>query len=217
MSLRVRLESFIRTALMDRLLAVIAVTPQMYVLHNIAEHILLRTAIVYEYAIGANIVMVISGMLTRRLARRVSLNPLFWIVTAGRSYWAFLVVHYAYRIVETTRLVHTISLVLFFISMSIMIAARFNLGRNVGFVPARRNLVTTGLYGIVRHPIHSGELFFFVSYMFRSPTLLNIVLMTIGIVFVVWKSLIEERFLSEDEDYRAYCKDVPYRWIPGVL
>ena len=98
----------------------------------------------------------------------------------------------------------------------IIIYARLSLGRNIGFVPAQRNVVRSGAYGCVRHPIYSGLFLAWVSLTLRlySPVNLGLFL-TICTLFVI-KSVVEEGFLRQDPGYAEYMRQVKYRFIPGI-
>ena len=98
-----------------------------------------------------------------------------------------------------------------------MIIARVKLGRNIGFVPAQRRIVTGGIYDVVRHPIYAGGFVAIFSLMLRSYSPLNVVLFSIGIVLFMIKSVVEENFLRADPEYAAYMQRVRWRWIPGIV
>ena len=217
MTTKERLHNLLRNPVADKVLGMIAVSPQIYILYGFTQQVLGGRFDIFHGAIAANMLISVTTMLIRRTAVRISLNPLFWLITAVRSYWLFVVTTYVYVLTPINIWQAHVANTLFYIGIAIIIGSRLSLGRNIGFLPARRELVTTGMYGLVRHPIHTGEVVFFISFMMRSPTALNIGLMVLGIVFVLWKSLIEEKFLKNDADYREYCQCVRYRWIPGVV
>jgi protein-S-isoprenylcysteine O-methyltransferase Ste14 len=106
--------------------------------------------------------------------------------------------------------------VLVVISVAIMIYARVNLGRSIGYVPADRGIITSGPYKFVRHPIYSGLFVTLFAFITRAYTPLNLLLYVIIVGLFILKSVIEERFLRDNPDYAAYMKQVRYRWIPGV-
>jgi protein-S-isoprenylcysteine O-methyltransferase Ste14 len=90
------------------------------------------------------------------------------------------------------------------------------LGRSFGLVPANRGLVTSGAYGIVRHPLYASYVVAELGYLIQSPRLWNI-----GVLVVVWtcqaiRLLSEERLLSNDAEYRAYCLRTRWRVVPGL-
>ena len=80
-----------------------------------------------------------------------------------------------------------------------------------------QKVISTGLYGIVRHPMYSATLLLFVS----MPIVLGSVIALIPFLFypvIIGKRIInEEKVLSEGlEGYPEYMKKVKYRLIPFI-
>jgi protein-S-isoprenylcysteine O-methyltransferase Ste14 len=82
------------------------------------------------------------------------------------------------------------------VSVVIVVYVRLSLGRNIGFVPAQRNIVRSGAYGYVRHPIYTGLFLAWVSLMLRlySPANLGLFI-TICALYVI-KSIVEGGFFD---------------------
>jgi protein-S-isoprenylcysteine O-methyltransferase Ste14 len=95
--------------------------------------------------------------------------------------------------------------------------ARLSLGRNIGFVPAQREIVTGGAYSYVRHPIYTGLFLAAIGVALRAYTLRNVVILGFGIFWLMIKSIVEENFLRADQQYAAYLQRVRARWIPFVF
>jgi protein-S-isoprenylcysteine O-methyltransferase Ste14 len=91
-----------------------------------------------------------------------------------------------------------------------------SLGRNIGFVPAQRELVTSYAYSIVRHPIYAGVFLSLAGFVLRAGSLRNLLIAAISAGLFVVKTFMEEDFLSEDPAYARYMKRVRSRWIPGL-
>jgi protein-S-isoprenylcysteine O-methyltransferase Ste14 len=98
----------------------------------------------------------------------------------------------------------------------VSLAARVSLGRNIGFVPAQRELVTSYAYGIVRHPIYTGVFLSLTALVLRAWSPTNFILAAVPVALFVIKSFMEERFLGEDPAYRRYMDRVRFRWFPGI-
>lgn len=82
--------------------------------------------------------------------------------------------------------------------------------------PADGEVVETGPYAVVRHPIYSGGLLFAAGI---SLVLSPWALAATAVLAVVWalKARVEERFLRESfADYGDYCSRVRYRLVPFV-
>ncbi len=80
-----------------------------------------------------------------------------------------------------------------------------------------QNVVDTGMYGVVRHPMYAGALLL----MLGIPLALGSVWSALFIVFatsiLVWRIVDEEKFLSSHlNGYKEYCDKVKYRLIPGL-
>lgn len=80
-----------------------------------------------------------------------------------------------------------------------------------------QQVVSTGPYALVRHPMYSGALVL----LFATPLALGSwwgLLMFIPMIFAIaWRARDEERFLFENlSGYREYCRIVRYRLLPLV-
>lgn len=213
---RSKAHAFLINRYTDKVLAVLAILPIANSLYVFVMHAFAGQSDPFSFGIAFWGIFTVVPMIFRRTATRVSTKPLDWFITAGRTYWMFVM----YYVLDTA---HAIAIVpslfpdtIFWLSVCIIIYARIYLGRNIGFVPARRSLVTTGIYGWVRHPIHTGQLLFYIAFALKFFSIWNWIVIGIGMAFVFAKTLAEDRFLKEDEDYRAYCAKVPWRWVPWI-
>ncbi|HEX7025810.1 MAG TPA: isoprenylcysteine carboxylmethyltransferase family protein [Gammaproteobacteria bacterium] len=87
-----------------------------------------------------------------------------------------------------------------------------------------RGIIRKGPYAIVRHPAYAAKNIFWWTLVL--PVLMYsgwkiALLMIMGLVLQSWvyymRAMTEERHLSADPYYRAYCQQVRYRFIPGVI
>src|ERR1700691_1369716 len=92
-------------------------------------------------------------MVFRRPPVRVTTNPFFWVLAFIATYWGFLTVGLSDQgqRIRPVLLLDAIPL----LSLVGILWPRLSLGRNIGFVPAQREIVTRGAYPFVRHPIYS--------------------------------------------------------------
>ena len=111
----------------------------------------------------------------------------------------------------------TISDTIAICALAVTLWARFSLGRNIGFVPAQRDIVTGGAYRYMRHPIYTGVFLGSFALALRAYTPRNAGLLGLGALLFVIKSFVEENFLRADPQYAAYLNDVRARWIPYVV
>lgn len=96
-----------------------------------------------------------------------------------------------------------------------------------------RGIIRKGPFAIVRHPAYASKNFAWWVVMFPA-IIYNVVnanniaagfetaaLQILGLLLLTWiyylRAITEERHLSADPYYRAYCQEVKYRFIPGVL
>ncbi len=154
-------------------------------------------------------------MLIRRTPVRVTKDPLLWLLTLVATYWGFLTIGYWTPGIQLAPRWTTDSLAI--ISLIIVVWARISLGRNIGLVPAQRNIVTDGAYRFVRHPIYTAVFFSIAAAALDTYSRINTVLFGLGIFWWIIKSLVEENFLRKDPEYAAYLQRVRWRWIPGLL
>lgn len=111
-----------------------------------------------------------------------------------------------------------IGLVLIVGGLAIVGAASLGLGRGLTPTPVpngRAELCTTGLYGVVRHPIYTGVLIIVLGIVVRSGNLVTLAVGVVTAIFFDRKAAWEEARLTEQfPDYPAYCRTTP-RLIPG--
>lgn len=103
------------------------------------------------------------------------------------------------------------------VGLLLVIAAKMVLGRSFGLVPANRGVVDGGPYGLMRHPIYAGYVLAHVAFLAAHPTVANVVLVLASDSALIVRALMEERTLSSDDRYRAYCSRVTWHLVPGVF
>ncbi len=96
-------------------------------------------------------------------------------------------------------------------------AAKLALRRSFGIAPANRGVKVSGPYALVRHPMYAGYLLVHIGnlLLFFSP--LNLAIYIVGWTAQILRLQAEEKLLSQDEAYRAYCEKVRWRLIPGLF
>jgi protein-S-isoprenylcysteine O-methyltransferase Ste14 len=103
------------------------------------------------------------------------------------------------------------------IAVCVVISGKFTLGRSFGLAPANRGVVARGPYQIVRHPIYAGYLISHLAFLAAHPRPWNVAVLLIADTALVIRALYEERVLSHDAQYRAYCQRVGWHLVPGVF
>jgi protein-S-isoprenylcysteine O-methyltransferase Ste14 len=103
------------------------------------------------------------------------------------------------------------------VGLLVVIVGKISIGRSFGIVPANRGVVVRGPYTLVRHPIYTGYLITYIAFVLAHPRPWNLaILLCAGPAFAV-RALLEERVLSRDDTYRAYCERVGWHLVPGVF
>ena|SRR2546421_1300761 len=198
-------------ARIDRAIAAVASLPFAYMIYY---RLVVQGADLPRVAMVINFVLLIATMVFRCPPVRVTTKPLYWATAFVATYWGVMTLGLVDRGVPIapTLLTHALALG----SLAVGLLARLSLGRNIGFVPAQRELVMSGAYAFVRHPIYSGVFLSFLGVVLRGYSLRNLLIIGIGAGLFVIKTFMEEDFLKEDPAYARYMKRVRSRWIPFV-
>ena len=150
----------------------------------------------------------------RRPPVRVTTNPFFWLIAFVATYWQFLSDPFydAGVALVPTWLSSGVSA----FALAVSLWARLSLGRNIGFVPAERTIVTTGAYAYVRHPIYTGVFLGVLALELSDFSPRNLTIDVTWCLLWVAKTFIEEGFLRQNPEYARYMTEVRWRWIPGI-
>jgi protein-S-isoprenylcysteine O-methyltransferase Ste14 len=91
----------------------------------------------------------------------------------------------------------------------------------IGVIPSisKSELVSSGTYKIVRHPIYSGTLFLFLGLTLINSSVLPLFYFPLSILLYYLMTIFEEKDLIRifGNDYILYRQNVKYRIIPFVL
>jgi len=84
-------------------------------------------------------------------------------------------------------------------------------------VEAEQKVVSTGLYGLVRHPMYVGALIMIIGTPLALGSYWGLICVLPGVLIFVARINDEEKALHEElEGYDEYTEKVHYRLIPGV-
>jgi protein-S-isoprenylcysteine O-methyltransferase Ste14 len=198
---------------LDRTIAAVACVPIAYGVYYRYMHFHHGLPL---FASVLNTVVLIITMLIRRPPKRVTPNPWYWLLAFVASYWLVFIIFFLQR--GNALVANWITNSLAILGLLVMLWARISLGRNIGLVPAQRELVHSGAYAFMRHPVYTGLLLTSTAFVLRAYSPLNVLLMGLGVFwFIPVKSLVEENFLRADLQYAAYMQKVRARWIPFVI
>jgi protein-S-isoprenylcysteine O-methyltransferase Ste14 len=85
-------------------------------------------------------------------------------------------------------------------------------------VQEKQQVISTGLYGIVRHPMYMGALLLLFFTPIALGSLYGLIFVFFLFIFIVWRAIDEEKDLQQNlTGYKAYCEKVKYRLIPFVF
>jgi protein-S-isoprenylcysteine O-methyltransferase Ste14 len=164
---------------------------------------------------SSGVLILFVTMIFRRPPTRVTPNPVYWLLAFVATYWPVVTV----GLIEKGSPVAPdwVTEVVGLLSLAITVWARLSLGRNIGFVPAQRRIVTTGAYSYMRHPIYTGLFLGYLALALRAFSPRNVAILALGTLWFVIKSVVEENFLSTDPHYATYLNRVRARWVPFVV
>jgi protein-S-isoprenylcysteine O-methyltransferase Ste14 len=84
-------------------------------------------------------------------------------------------------------------------------------------VESGQTLTSTGLYGLVRHPMYVGTLLMMAGIPLALDSYLGLIVLVPGIAILALRILDEEKLLSQElAGYREYMQRVHYRLVPYV-
>jgi protein-S-isoprenylcysteine O-methyltransferase Ste14 len=102
------------------------------------------------------------------------------------------------------------------LGLALALASLATLGRSFGFVAADRGVVTRGPYSVVRHPMYATYVLIQCGYVLQAISVRNIVVLALATGCNAGRAVCEERVLTANSDYAAYCQRVRRRLLPGV-
>ena len=88
---------------------------------------------------------------------------------------------------------------------------------NIIEVNENQKIISTGLYGIVRHPMYIGVLIMFIPTPIALGSYWGLIPFALLPVSLILRILNEEKVLSENlKGYKEYCQKTSYRLIPFI-
>lgn len=84
-------------------------------------------------------------------------------------------------------------------------------------IQQNQQVIDTGPYAIVRHPMYASALFLFIGVPLLLGSWLGLLLSVLFILAIAWRAVREERTLCDELiGYQDYAVRVRYRFIPFV-
>jgi protein-S-isoprenylcysteine O-methyltransferase Ste14 len=109
------------------------------------------------------------------------------------------------------------STIAFAVATLFAIVALGFLGRSFSVLPVRRELVTKGPFGVLRHPAYASELVMVIAAGSARAWWVGLVLGALTFVSLVPRIRAEEAGLEGDEGWMRYAERVRFRLVPGVF
>ncbi|WP_326545316.1 isoprenylcysteine carboxylmethyltransferase family protein [Mycolicibacterium sp. ND9-15] len=80
-----------------------------------------------------------------------------------------------------------------------------------------QKLVSTGLYGLVRHPMYTGNVILILGIPLALGSYWGLLVLVPAVFVLALRIRDEEKLLQDELDgYREYTQEVPHRLVPGV-
>ena len=195
----------------DKSIAIVATIPFVIELYQrwVVGHVNFPRAL-----LGIQVLVIIVVMVLRTAPVRVTPNPWYWLLAFVTTYATLGFSAYAEP--GVTLISPLLGNGLAILSAIIIVYSLLSLGRNIGFIPAQRRLVTRGAYRFVRHPIYTGTFISLVAFVLRAFSPLNMAIAAALIASLMLRGVVEEHFLREDPAYSVYLTEVRWRWLPGI-
>lgn len=118
-----------------------------------------------------------------------------------------------------SEMVGSLSVTVLMVGLFVALLGIVSLGNSLTATPVPKRdavLRTTGMYKLVRHPIYSGLILIGLALMILSASVWGIILCTVLIVLLSYKSRFEEKLLlAKFPDYAEYASRVG-RFVPFV-
>lgn len=142
--------------------------------------------------------------------KTVSVVPSDWLVAIVGSFAPLFLRPTTYGVLPQAEL-------LLVFGTMLQIAGLISLNRSFAIVAAKREIKTSLMYCIVRHPLYASYFLIFGGYVLVHTTASNIIVFIITMLFLGARIFREEKHLSLDPVYRNYMLNVRYRVIPYVF
>src|SRR5437868_11233740 len=101
------------------------------------------------------------------------------------------------------------------LAAGLSLVSLLTLRRNFGIRPVLRNLVTSGPYRFVRHPMYLSYVLADIGYNLQEWNSVTLLLVLVGWASLVYRIHAEERLLAQHSGWRGYAASVRSRLFPG--
>ncbi|EUA68374.1 ergosterol biosynthesis ERG4/ERG24 family protein [Mycobacterium xenopi 4042] len=103
------------------------------------------------------------------------------------------------------------------LGVAILVIIQNNYAAATVRVEANQKLISTGLYGFVRHPMYTGNVVVMIGIPLALGSYWGLVFVLPGVLALVLRIRDEEKLLRDELDgYPEYAQKVRYRLVPGM-
>jgi protein-S-isoprenylcysteine O-methyltransferase Ste14 len=135
----------------------------------------------------------------------------FLIISLHFFQWEFIPQK---QIIQISPLSYLIGYLIIIIALIILLVAIKDLGRNLSPLPRpikNSNLVTTGIYRFIRHPMYYSLIFISFGFFIINLSIYYLFLSISLILLIKFKIVLEEQYLKNKfKNYLLYKKEVKY-------
>jgi protein-S-isoprenylcysteine O-methyltransferase Ste14 len=111
---------------------------------------------------------------------------------------------------------HTGGLTLIILAAGLSLLSLSTIGRRFGVRPALRDLVTSGPYAVIRHPIYLSYVLSDIGYNLQEWDRVTLFLVLIGWASLIYRIRAEERVISQHVNWPSYTSRVRHRILPSL-
>ena len=148
--------------------------------------------------------------LIRTTPESVSTDVRDWLLAIGATFAPFLFSPADMAVWADARY-------LLILGCTLQLTGLLSLNRSFGLVAARREIKTSGVYRVIRHPLYASYFISLSAYLLANTTPVNTLIYAATMSLLLARLLREERFLATDVRYRAYMRQVKYRLLPFIF
>lgn len=162
-------------------------------------------------------------LLKKRLSAKEKETEQQWVIKLSGIMFLFAFVlaglNYRFNLIPMTKGWVIMGIIMFLCSYALyaeVLRENTYLSRTIE-VQKGQHVVSTGLYGIVRHPMYAATLFLFISMGFVLASWLSVIVLLLYIPIIQKRMNNEEEVLEEGLiGYKDYMHQVTYRVIPYI-
>jgi protein-S-isoprenylcysteine O-methyltransferase Ste14 len=154
--------------------------------------------------------LIVAFFIFRSKPKTISVNPIDWVIAIGGTFSPLFFRPALWGILPLAKIAIIAGAIFEILSI-------ISLNRSFALVAANREIKTTRMYGIVRHPLYASYTLITIGYVLTNTSLLNVLIYLIAMGFLCTRIFREEKHLALDTLYREYMLKVRYRLIPLIF